>query len=227
MKMKIGIIGAGAMARVLCKLAINAGHQVMLSNSRGKDSLIALAKATTCLAGTANEAAEFGEIAIIAVPLNAYRSVPKEPLRGKIVLDLLNYFPHRDGNIPELQRGEITTSELLARHLPETRIVKAFNSITVDDLTTDARPVGASKRRAVPIASDDQEAKVIASRLIDELGFDTVDAGLLADSWRFERFRPVYCVALDKETLKARLASTSRESNVPDGYWLYNRQVLL
>jgi predicted dinucleotide-binding enzyme len=87
--------------------------------------------------------------------------------------------------------------------------------------------VGASKRRAVPIASDDQEAKVIASRLIDELGFDTVDAGLLADSWRFERFRPVYCVALDKETLKARLASTSRESNVPDGYWLYNRQVLL
>lgn len=199
----------------------------MLSNSRGKDSLIPLAKAAGCLAGTAQEAAEYGEIVFVAVPLGAYRSIPQKPLQGKIVLDLLNYFPYRDGNIPDLQRGEITTSELLAKHLPGTRVVKAFNSITVDDLMIDARPAGASERRALPIAGDDQEAKIIASRLIDELGFDVVDGGSLADSWRFERFRPVYCVALDKETLKAKLASTSRDTTVPDGYWLYNRQVLL
>ncbi len=157
----------------------------------------------------------------------SYRSIPKKPLQGKIVFDLLNYFPFRDGDIPELQREEITTSELIAKHLSESRVVKAFNSITVGDLMTDARPVGANERRAMPIAGDDQEAKMIASRLIDELGFDAVDGGSLADSWRFERFRPVYCVALDKETLKATLASTSRDFKVPDGYWLYNRQVLL
>jgi 8-hydroxy-5-deazaflavin:NADPH oxidoreductase len=225
--MKIGIIGAGSMARVLCRHAVNAGHSVMLSNSRGKNSLVSLASAAGGLAGTPQEAADYGEIVIIAIPLGAYQSLPREPLQEKIVLDLLNYFPHRDGNIPELQRGELTTSELLAKHLPRTRIVKAFNSITVDDLITDPRPVGASARRALPIAGDDQEAKIIASRLIDELGFDVVDAGNLADSWRFEKFRPVYCVALDKEALKATLASTSRDSKVPDGYWLHNRQVLL
>lgn len=224
--MKVGIIGAGAMARALCKHSIDAGHNVMLSNSRGKASVAMLADMLGCLSGDAQEAVEYGDIVIIAVPLYAYRSLPKKRLSGKIFLDLLNYFPHRDGNIPELQHGEMTTSELLAKELPGARVVKAFNSITVDDLSADARPVGAAERRAIPIAGDDQEAKVITSRFIDQIGFDVVDAGSLADSWRFERFRPVYCVAMDKGAMEATLAATSRSTIVPDGYWLYHRQIL-
>lgn len=180
-----------------------------------------------CSSGTAQEAAEYGEIVILAVPLHAYQSIPKKPLEGKIVLDLLNYFPFRDGDISEIQQEKITTSELIAQHLSESRVVKAFNSITVADLFSDARPIGSSERRAMPIAGNDQEAKLIASQLIDELGFDAVDGGNLADSWRFERFRPAYCVPMNKEALIATLASTTRNSKVPDGYWLYNRKVQL
>jgi predicted dinucleotide-binding enzyme len=144
-----------------------------------------------------------------------------------VVVDILNYFPHRDGVIAELEAGELTTSELLARQLPGTRVVKALNSITAEDLLKDVRPVGAVERRAMPIASDDIDAKSIVCEFVNQLGFDSVDAGVLADSWRFERFRPVYCVALDQETMKAVLAATTRENRVPDGYWLFNRKVLL
>ncbi|MGJ0638526.1 NADPH-dependent F420 reductase [Xenorhabdus bovienii] len=224
--MNIGIIGAGAMAQAICKHTLNSGHSVMLSNSRGPQTLNQLVGSLGCSAGTITEAAEFGDIVIIAIPLGMYRTLPTSPLTGKITLDLLNYFPHRDGVIPELQRGEITTSELLARHIPNARLVKALNSITVEDLRKDNRPVGAPERRAIPIAGNDIEAKEVTARFINDIGFDVVDGGDLSDSWRFERFRPVYCVALDKESMMQTLASTTRDTRVPDGYWLYNRRIL-
>ncbi|MFD2204961.1 NADPH-dependent F420 reductase [Kiloniella antarctica] len=218
--MRISFIGAGAMAQAITKHAVNAGHDVMISNSRGTETLRQQSKTLGCKAGTVEEVVAFGEIVFIAIPLAAYRSIPVAPLVDKIVVDLLNYFPHRDGHIPELEDGEITTSELVARHLPLARIVKAFNAITVEDLEKDARPASSPDRRALPICGDNTEAKKVMIDLMDQLGFDVVDGGLLQDSWKFERFRPAYCVPLNRIKLEKVLSRTLRETKVPDGYWL-------
>ncbi|ADZ93374.1 NADPH-dependent F420 reductase [Marinomonas mediterranea] len=225
--MNIGIIGAGPMGQVLTQHAINAGHKVMLSNSRSADSLTRVADALLCDVGSAEQASEFGEIVIIAVPLHAYDKLPKASLKGKIVVDLLNYFPNRDGAIPDLLNEKTTTSEMLSSFLDGAIVVKAFNSITVQDLAHDARPGPSDQeRRAIPVASDDPQAKTKIMNLIEAFGFDSVDAGVLSDSWKFERYRPVYCCSLHKETMESLLASTTRETKVRDGHWIQNRQAL-
>lgn len=210
--MKIGIIGAGFVGRVVGKLAVKAGHQVMLSNSRGPQTLFSLRHGIGCEVGTVDEAAAFGDIVVIAIPLAAYRSVPVAPLAGKVVIDTDNYYPDRDGAIVELDAGETTTSELLALHLPTARIVKAFNAIPMNDLERDGRPAGSPERRALPIAGDDTEGKAIAAALYEEFGFDVVDVGPLLEGWRFERDMPAYCVPMNKADLQATLAGTERTS---------------
>lgn len=208
--MKIGIIGAGFVGRAIGKLAVRSGHQVMLSNSRGPQTLFSLKYGVGCDVGTVEEAAGFGDIVVVAIPLAAYRSVPVEPLVGKVVIDTDNYYPERDGRIPELDTGATTTSELLARHLPQSRIVKAFNAIPMNDLEKDGRPGGSPDRRALPLAGDDAEGKAIVVRLYDEFGFDALDVGPLSEGWRFERGTPVYCVPMNTAQLKAALAETVR-----------------
>ncbi|MQT12932.1 NADPH-dependent F420 reductase [Segnochrobactrum spirostomi] len=208
--MKIGIIGAGFVGRAVGKLAVRAGHQVMLSNSRGPQTLFSLRYGIGCEVGTVEEAAAFGDIVVVAIPLAAFRSVPPTPLAGKVVIDTDNYYPQRDGRIPELDAGTTTTSELLAEHLPQSRIVKAFNAVTMNDLEKDGRPAGSPDRRALPLAGDDPEGKAIAAALYDEFGFDAVDVGPLGEGWRFERGRPVYCVPLTAAALKDALAKTVR-----------------
>jgi hypothetical protein len=207
--MKIGIIGAGFVGRAISKLALKAGHQVMLSNSRDPKTLFTLTRTTQCQAGTPQQAAEFGDIVVIAIPLEAYRSVPAAPLVGKVVIDANNYYPDRDGRIPELDQHQTTTSEMLAKHLPESRIIKAFNAIRMDDLLNDGLPASAAERRALPIAGDDAQGKAMVTALLDEFGFDVVDAGGLAEGWRFEAGTPVYCVPLNQERLKAGLQATA------------------
>lgn len=207
--MKIGIIGAGFVGRAISKLALKAGHQVMLSNSRDPKTLFTLTRTTQCQAGTPQQAAEFGDIVVIAIPLEAYRSVPAAPLVGKVVIDANNYYPDRDGRIPELDQHQTTTSEMLAKHLPESRIIKAFNAIRMDDLLNDGLPASAAERRALPIAGDDAQGKAIVTALLDEFGFDVVDAGGLVEGWRFEAGTPVYCVPLNQEQLKAGLQATA------------------
>lgn len=208
--MKIGIIGAGMVGRAIGKMAAASGHTVMLSNSRGPQTLFSLSRSIGCEVGTVDEAAAFGEVVIVAIPLEAYRSIPVKPLEGKLVIDTNNYYFERDGQIPELDAGEATTSELLARHLPQSRIVKAFNAIIMDDLEEDGRPAGSSERRGLPLAGDNAADKAIVARLYDQFGFDAVDAGPLAEGWRFERDRPVYCVPMDVTRLKDELAKTIR-----------------
>ncbi|MGP9420965.1 NADPH-dependent F420 reductase [Ewingella sp. AOP9-I1-14] len=207
--MKIGIIGAGFVGRAISKLALAAGHQVMLSNSRDPKTLFTLTRTTQCEAGTPQQAAEFGDVVVIAIPLEAYRSVPAAPLVGKVVIDANNYYPDRDGRIPALDQHQTTTSEMLAKHLPESRVIKAFNAIRMDDLLSDGLPASAAERRALPIAGDDAQGKVIVTALLDEFGFDVVDAGGLAEGWRFEAGTPVYCVPLNKEQLKAGLQAAA------------------
>jgi len=207
--MQIGIIGAGFIARAVAAVANRHGHDVMVSNTRGPDTLFSLVGSIGCKAGTPEQAAAFGDIALVAIPLKAYQAVPVAQLEGKNVIDANNYYPERDGHIDELDRDEITTSELLARHLPKSRIVKAFNAITAADIETDGRPAGSPGRRALPIAGDDVAAKKVVAELLDEFGYDTVDAGRLVEGRRFQKDTPAYCVPMDSRELQEAINNTS------------------
>ena len=129
---------------------------------------------------------------VVSVPLKNYRAVPVEPLAGKIVIDTNNYYPERDGHIPELDKESTTTSELLQAHLPKSKVVKAFNHIYAAALTTDGQPAGTKNRRALVIAGDDEGAKATVTHLLDQFGFDTVEAGPLKEGWRIQRDTPGY-----------------------------------
>ncbi|MFS7382015.1 NADPH-dependent F420 reductase [Rahnella inusitata] len=212
--MKIGIIGAGFVGRAVAKQAIKAGHQVMLSNSRGPQTLFSLKPMIGCETGTATEAAIFGEIVIIAVPLTAIGQLPVAELAGKAVIDAVNYYPERDGQVAELDQQTTTTSEYLAGFLPQSKITKAFNAIQMTDLETDGLPAGDPERRALPLAGDDKATKQIIISLYDAFGFDAVDAGALSEGWRFQRAMPSYCVRMTKGELEGILAQARRPAPV-------------
>lgn len=178
----IGLIGAGNIGGTVARLAVAAGYDVIVSNSRGPETLTGLVAelGPRARAATAAEAAAAADLAVVSVPLTAYASIPVEPLAGKVVIDTGNYYPGRDGNIPELEDGSTTNSEILQRHLPTTGVVKGFNNIFFKHLQALARPRGASDRTALPIAGDDAEAKALATEFLDGIGYDAVDVGPLS-----------------------------------------------
>ena len=208
----IGFIGAGNIGGQVARLAVAAGHEVVLSNSRGPETLSALVAelGPRARAATVEEAARAGDIVVVSIPLKSIGQVPVAPLAGKIVIDTNNYYPQRDGNIPELDAESTTTSELLQAHLPTSKVVKAFNHIYAAQLTTDGRPAGTPNRRALVIAGNDAAAKQTVTRLLDEFGFDTVDAGPLQESWRIQRDTPGYGPRRNAEELRKDLASAQR-----------------
>ncbi|MFM0043405.1 NADPH-dependent F420 reductase [Paraburkholderia sediminicola] len=217
--MKIGILGAGFLGRAMATLAKNHGHEVMISNSRDPRTLISTAAAIGCVLGTAEDAAKFGDVVVVTVPFSNIDALPAAALDGKIVIDTCNYYPDRDGQIEALDSRSTTTSQMLAAALPGAKVVKAFNAILAKDLETDGKPADAANRRALPIASDNAQAKHVVSGLLDQFGFDPVDAGVLADSWRFERAKPVYCIALDRAGIAEGLAAAKRDVELPHGSW--------
>nr|WP_028473491.1 NADPH-dependent F420 reductase [Nocardioides alkalitolerans] len=190
----IGLIGAGNIGSTVARLAVAAGHDVVLSNSRGPETLDDLVAelGDHARAATAQEAAEAGDIVVVTVPLKAYREVPEEPLRGKVVIDTNNYYPERDGHIAELDDESTTTSELLQAHLPESSVVKGFNNIYFEHLLSLARPSGAEDRSVLAIAGDDMAAKAEVAELLDSLGYDAYDVGPLAEGWRYQRDTTAY-----------------------------------
>ncbi|MFD9701389.1 NADPH-dependent F420 reductase [Lentzea sp. NPDC059081] len=190
----IGIIGSGNIGSTVARLAVAAGHDVVLSNSRGPETLQDLVAelGPKARAATSAEAAAAGDVVVVTVPLRAYRDVPVEPLAGKVVIDTNNYYPDRDGVFDELEDGSTTTGELLQKHLPEAHVVKGFNNIWAGHLGDLARPAGSADRSALPISGDDAAAKQAVTELFDSLGYDTVDAGPLAENWRTQRDTPVY-----------------------------------
>ena len=192
--MTIGLIGAGHIGSQIARLAVSRGLAVVISNSRGPETLAALVTelGPSARAATAADAAKAGDIVVVTVPLKNYRSVPVAPLAGKIVIDTNNYYPERDGQIPELDNESTTTAELLQAHLPTSKVVKAFNHIYAAHLTTDGQPAGSKNRRALVIAGDDLAAKTAVADLLDQFGFDTVDAGPLKEGWRIQRDTPGY-----------------------------------
>src|SRR3954469_24374065 len=205
----IGIIGAGHIGSQLARLAIAGGYEVVHSNSRGPETLSGLINelGSRARAATPVEAARAGDIVVVSVPLKNYRAVPVEPLAGKIVIDTNNYYPERDGHIRELDNESTTTAELLQAHLPTSKVVKAFNHIAAAALTTDAQPAGTANRRALVIAGNDAAAKATVAALIDQFGFDTVDAGPLAEGWRIQRDTPGYGPRRTAEEIRKDLAA--------------------
>lgn len=208
--MKIGILGAGFVGRAIAKLAIGTGHQVMLSNSRSPNTLFSLKPMLGCEIGSAEEAARFGDVVVIAVPLTAIDALPVAELQGKPLLDAVNYYPDRDGHVEILDKRLTTTSELLAKTLDSSRVTKAFNAIPMTQLESDGLPGGTPDRRALPLAGDDAAGRRIAAELYEAFGFDVVDAGPLAEGWRFERGMPAYCVRMTKHELQETLSTAQR-----------------
>ena len=208
----IGLIGAGHIGSQIARLAIKNGYKVVISNSRGPETLSPLVAelGQNARAATAVDAAKAGDIVVVTVPLKNYRAVPVEPLAGKIVIDTNNYYPERDGHIPELDNESTTTAELLQAHLPTSKVVKSFNHIYAAHLTTDGKPAGTTNRRALVIAGDDQSAKATVAQLIDQFGFDTVDAGPLREGWRIQRDTPGYGPRRTAEELRKDLAAAQR-----------------
>ncbi|MDY6930257.1 MAG: NAD(P)-binding domain-containing protein [Pseudomonadota bacterium] len=217
--MKIGIIGAGHIGQALAKLAVAHEHSVMISNSRGPETLKALAAEIECSVGTSADAVAFGELVILTVPFKRVFEIKSTLMEGKIVVDTNNYYPERDGEIAELDDLRTTTSAMVARHFPGARVVKAFNAILAVDLEIELINTSGSDKRSLPIAGDDKQAKQIVARLHQQFGFDVVDAGNLADSWRFERAKPAYCIPLDEAGLKEALNKAERDVELPHGSW--------
>lgn len=207
-----GIIGAGNIGSNVAQAVIAKGHKVIISNSRGPETLTDLVAqlGPNARAASAEEAATEGEVILVAVPLKAYRNVPVEPLVGKIVLDANNYYWERDGHIEALDRGQATTSGLLQAHLIGAKVVKAFNHNYAADFVSAGTPSGTPNRRALVAASDYPEAIEFVTKLYDEIGFDTVAIDSLGESWRIERDRPGYGKPLNREQLLASLATANR-----------------
>ena len=193
--MKIGIIGAGHIGATAARLFIDAGHEIAISNSRGPETLQGLVAelGTDAHATTPAEAAAFGEVVLLAIPLKDYTTLPAEELRGKIAVDAMNYYPERDGHFAELDTDKSTSSELVAAQLPGTRVVKAFNTIWFEHLKKQGNTsVPVDQRRAIPISGDDADAKRVVSRLIEEIGFGAVDMGSLHESAKQQPGAAVY-----------------------------------
>ncbi len=208
----LGLIGAGHIGSQLARLAVQNGYDVVISNSRGPDSLSGLVAelGPKARAAAPAEVARAGDIVVVTIPLKNYRTVPAEPLRGKVVIDTMNYYPQRDGHVPELDNESKTTSELLQEHLPESKVVKAFNHIYAADLTTDNQPPGSKNRRALVIAGNDAQARAKVAQLIDQFGFDVVDVGPLKESWRIQRDTPGYGPRRTADELRRDLAAAKR-----------------
>lgn len=192
----LGVIGTGMVGLGTARRAVDAGLNVVLSNSRGPETLAGPVAelGRRARAATPAEAANAGDLVITAVPLAAYEQLPRAELAGRTVIDPMNYAPHSGFEMPELDSNELTSSELVQRHLADARVVKALHNIGPKQLMELFRPAGAPDRTALPLSGDDPDAKKEVADLLDALGFDAVDLGALADSWRSEPNTPLYAL---------------------------------
>jgi predicted dinucleotide-binding enzyme len=205
--MKIGIIGSGHIGGTLTRRLSALGHDVTVANSRGPQSLGDLAAETGATAGSLVDAVQGAELVAIAIPLKAVPDLPVELFDGKVVVDADNYYPQRDGDVPELLDRSLSSSRWTADHLKGARVVKAFNNIQAAHLMDDGKPAGTRGRIALPVAADDADAKRVVMGLVDELGFDPVDAGTLDGSWRQQPDTPVYGTDRDADGVRQGLAA--------------------
>jgi len=212
--MRIGIIGAGNIGGTLARRLTALGHEVSIANSRGPQTLAALAKETGAKPVTVEEAARAGEVVIVTIPEKSVRALPRGLFDGVpqdvAVVDTGNYYPRqRDGLIEEIESGK-TESRWVSDQLGRP-VVKAFNTIRAGSLASGGKPKGTQGRIALPVAGDDPRAKAVVMRLIEDLGFDPIDAGGLDESWRQQPGTPLYTKNLDADRVRRALAEASSE----------------
>ena len=212
--MKIGIIGAGQIGGTLTRRLTKLGYEVSVSNSRGPASLADLARETGAKPVSVREAARGGEVVVVTIPEAKIRDLPRDLFAGVpddiVVIDTGNYYPReRDGRIGEIEAG--MAESRWVEHQLGRPVVKAFNNIYAQHLLERGRPAGSQGRIALPVAGDDQHAKETVMRLVNELGFDAVDAGGLDESWRQQPGTPVYTADFDAEGVRRALAQASKE----------------
>ncbi len=211
--MKIGIIGAGNIGGALTRRLTSLGHQVKVANSRGPETLADLAAETGATAVTASEAVLEVDLVVVTIPEKSVPSLPAglfdQARDGVVVVDTGNYYWQRDGRIDEIEEGT-TESRWVERQLGHP-VVKVFNNIRAAGLMTLGKPAGTSGRIALPVAGDDEEAKALVMRVVDELGFDAVDGGGLDDSWRQQPGSPAYLENYDADGLREALSRANRE----------------
>ncbi len=203
--MEIGIIGSGNIGSILAGYLTALGHQVTIANSRGPESLREMAEKTGATPVTTIEAAGAKDLVIIAIPAKATVKLPVAILSASeaIVIDAGNYYPSRDGRIVKIEAG-LTDSEWVSKVIGHP-VIKAFNNIVAPSLASKAVSAGSSNRIALSVAGDDEQQKQAVIKLIDEIGFDAIDGGLLSESWRQQPGEPAYCQDMDKDKLKSAL----------------------
>lgn len=211
--MKIGIIGAGNIGSTLARRLAALGHEVSVANSRGPETLRDLAAQTGAKATSVAEAASNKDVVVVTIPEKNVPELPKDLFDGAgdaVVVDTGNYYPQqRDGRINDIEQG-MTESRWVAEQLGRP-VIKAFNNIYAQHLLDDGRPAGTPGRIALPVAGDDDAAKAVVMQLIDELGFDPIDAGTLDDSWRQQPGSPVYTTDLDADGVRRALSQANPE----------------
>jgi predicted dinucleotide-binding enzyme len=208
----IGLIGAGHIGSQIARQAVAHGYDVVVSNSRGPETLADLVAelGDKARAAGSTEAAEAADIAVVTIPFNAIDAVPVQPLAGKTVIDTNNYYWERDGHVAELDDLSETSSQKLQEHLPDSHVVKAFNHIYASDITDQALDAGAPDRRALAIFGDDDAAKQTVADFIDTIGFDVVDGGALSESWRIQRDTPAYGPRMTADELRSGLSAATK-----------------
>ena len=211
--MHIGIIGAGHVGSTLARSFVRAGHDVAVANSRAPQNLhdLETSLGKHAHAMNAQAAADYGDMVVLAVPFGHYRELPADGLDGKTIVDVENYLPDRDGHIAALDEGWTTSSELVREHLHGARLVKAFNTMRWDHLRDYGHEAGALERYGIPLSGDDAAAKREVADIIEQLGFEPVNAGSLAEGGR--KHQPgtgVYGTDLWAEEMRARIGVTPR-----------------
>jgi len=208
----IGFIGAGHIGAQIARAVVAAGYDVVLSNATGPASLAPLVAelGDRARAATVAEAAQTGDVVVVAVPLSAFDTVPPAPLAGKTVIVTSNYNPSREGAVPAIDAQQTTVPGILQARLPDSHVVRAFSHISSGEVTTAGRPPGTPHRRALAIAGDDAAAKEQVAKIYDEVGFDTLDLGGLDEAWRVDRGQPAFIAHQDLAQLKVNAAKADR-----------------